>query len=196
MYKRQKEIVQRATQKHRGLSYEPKEKFLRKHWFPNEVVDELRMKMTLLVIDCVRLQLGADDASGIILTRAYDMTLKELEWRQAQTKQAEYKASREIKRRIHEAEEAKRRKLEPTVVDGDVGDGDGDGDDSGSTGGRLFIVQKWRALCSQSYTPSAQPWGIIADGSCPAFQAAQPPLWKKPWMQWSGHMACGDGGSQ
>ena len=144
-----KEIVQRATQKHRGLSYEPKEKFLRKHWFPNEVVDELRMKMTLLVIDCVRLQLGADDASGIILTRAYDMTLKELEWRQAQTKQAEYKASREIKRRIHEAEEAKRRKLEPTVVDGDVGDGDGDDDDDddGEDDFKISITRK----------PPAQP---------------------------------------
>ena len=144
-----KEIVQRATQKHRGLSYEPKEKFLRKHWFPNEVVDELRMKMTLLVIDCVRSQLGADDASGIILTRAYDMTLKELEWRQAQTKQAEYKASREIKRRIHEAEEAKRRKLEPTVVDGDVGDGDGDDDDDddGEDDFKISITRK----------PPAQP---------------------------------------
>jgi len=124
-----KEIVQLATQKHRGLTYEPEEKFLRKHWFPNEVVDELRMKVTLLVIDCVRSQLDADDASGMILTRAYEMALKEFEWRQAQTKQAEMKSSREIKRRIHEAEEAKRRRLEPTVVDGDVGDEDDDDDD-------------------------------------------------------------------
>lgn len=123
-----KEIVQLATQKHRGLTYEPEEKFLRKHWFPNEVVDELRMKVTLLVIDCVRSQLDADDASGIILTRAYEFALKDFEWRQAQTKQAEMKLSREIKRRIHEAEEAKRRRLEPTVVDGDVGDDDDDDD--------------------------------------------------------------------
>ena len=75
------------------------DKFLRKHWFPNEVIDELRMKLSCLVIDTIKTSIPEDDHSKSILQAAYDVHLRQLDERQSLTRKAEAKIERNAARR-------------------------------------------------------------------------------------------------
>ena len=75
------------------------DKFLRKDWFPNEVIDELRMKLSCLVIDTIKTSIPEDDHSKSILQAAYDVHLRQLDERQSLTRKAEAKIERNAARR-------------------------------------------------------------------------------------------------
>ena len=75
------------------------DQFLRKNWFPNEVVDELRMKLSCLVIDAIKTSIPEDDLSKSILQAAYDVHLRQLDERQSLTRKAEAKIERNAARR-------------------------------------------------------------------------------------------------
>lgn len=70
------------------------DQFLRKNWFPNEVIDELRMKLSCLVIDTIKTSIPEDDLSKSILQAAYDAHLRQLDERQSLTRKAEAKRER------------------------------------------------------------------------------------------------------
>ena len=91
--------------------------FLRKNWFPNECVDELRIKLTALIIDCVAASLEDNDLSKITLKEARNHHLKELDHRQLMTKRAESRAEKERHQRIEAKEEQARLKLKAQTLD-------------------------------------------------------------------------------
>jgi sentrin-specific protease 7 len=107
--------VQLAAQK-RSFGTSDAGKFLRKNWFPNEFVDELRAKLSLLIIQHIQASLAEDDASKIVLNTANQEQMKDYERRQWRTKQAVLKAERDCKKRMETMEEERRRKLEPQDV--------------------------------------------------------------------------------
>jgi len=113
-----KSDVQLAAQK-RSFGMDDAGKFLRKNWFPNEFVDELRAKLSLLVIQRIQASLAEDDASKLILNAANEEQMKDYEHRQWRTKQAISKAERDRKKRMEAMEAERRRKLEPQDLSDD-----------------------------------------------------------------------------
>ena len=113
-----KSDVQRAAQK-RSFGMDDAGKFLRKNWFPNEFVDELRAKLSLLVIQRIQASLAENDASKLILNAANEEQMKDYEHRQWRTKQAVSKAERDRKKRMEAMEAERRRKLEPQDLSDD-----------------------------------------------------------------------------
>ena len=83
--------------------------FLRRHWFPpNELADEMRTKVSMLIIQVITDNCAEDDASRGPLNEAYQIHARELDGRQTITRKAEARALR-----AREKSEADRRtKLE------------------------------------------------------------------------------------
>ena len=94
-----KSYVQESIQKKGSYGAAGVDQFLRKNWFPNELIDELRMKLSCLVIDIIKNSIPEDDHSKSILQAAYDVHLRQLDERQSLTKKAEAKIERNAARR-------------------------------------------------------------------------------------------------
>ena len=116
-----------ATQK-RTFATNDSDSFLRKDWFPNEAVEELRTKLTALVIDHIASTLGDDDMSKLTLKEAYNSYIKELDYRHFLTSKAETKVEKDRVRRAEAKEEERRRKEAHTVDDGSADDAEKEDD--------------------------------------------------------------------
>jgi len=69
--------------------------FLRKNWFPpNETADEMRTKVSLLIIQVIADSIPADDASLLSLNEAHQIYARDLDERQSMVKKAESKIER------------------------------------------------------------------------------------------------------
>ena len=69
--------------------------FLRRHWFPpTELADEMRTKVSMLIIQVITDACAKDDASRESLSEAYQVHARDLDERQSMTRKAEAKAVR------------------------------------------------------------------------------------------------------
>ena len=99
--------------------------FLRRHWFPpNELADEMRTKVSMLIIQVITDNCAEDDASRAPLNEAYQIHARELDARQSITRKAEARALR-----AREKSEADRRTKLESLQDRKENIDDDDDDD-------------------------------------------------------------------